>query len=207
MPNFQGVWNISTQYQNAGIWPFSPANAPARAVISGGFDQTSVNNVIEYVAIATTGNASDFGDLTTGNTRSQGSFASQVSFFFFGGYVSGNINVIQKAEFFTLGNTTDYGDLSVASQGGYGVSDKTRGVMAIGYDGNTVNTIEYVSMSSAGNSTDFGDRTVSVYEGGSCSSPTRGLFAGGSSTTNVIDYVTIQTTGKLMVDCLVPPEV
>jgi hypothetical protein len=30
----------------------------------------------------------------------------------------------------------------------------------------------------------------------SCSSTTRGVFAGGTSPTNVIDYVTIETTGN-----------
>ena len=32
MPNYQGVWSLSTQYQNAGAWP-SP---PQRGIMGGG---------------------------------------------------------------------------------------------------------------------------------------------------------------------------
>ena len=46
-----------------------------------------------------------------------------------------------------------------------------------------------------GNAQDFGDMTNSVNRLGSCASSTRGIIAGGSPTTNHIDYVTIATAG------------
>jgi hypothetical protein len=41
-------------------------SSPLRAVFCGGFDNF---DVIDYVTIATIGNATDFGDLLSGNSR------------------------------------------------------------------------------------------------------------------------------------------
>ena len=63
-------------------------------------------------------------------------------------------------------------------------------------------TIDYVNVSSLGNSADFGDLTgigrYGALDGGMCST-TRGCFAGGYvpgvGESDVIDYITIATTG------------
>ena len=37
MPNYQGVWSLSTQFQNASGWPSAP---PSYAVFAGGFSNS-----------------------------------------------------------------------------------------------------------------------------------------------------------------------
>jgi hypothetical protein len=75
-------------------------------------------------------------------------------------------------------------------------------LFAGGYSGDSVNIIDRLSLSTQGNATDFGDLTQPTFElscGGGASS-TRGVWGGGSITggnrTNVIQYVTIATTGN-----------
>tara|TARA_R110000868_G_scaffold101771_13_gene280308 strand:+ start:3228 stop:3410 length:183 start_codon:yes stop_codon:yes gene_type:complete len=43
-------------------------SSPTRGVIGGGADGLTNYNIIDYVTIATTGNAIDFGDLTSGRS-------------------------------------------------------------------------------------------------------------------------------------------
>ena len=52
-----------------------------------------------------------------------------------------------------------------------------------------------------GNSTDFGDTSVTTSAGGACPDPTRlvmkfGAASNGTTTTNLIEYVQIATTGN-----------
>jgi len=41
-------------------------------LIGGGYDGSAVLNIIQYITITTTGNASDFGDLTQARNAPQG---------------------------------------------------------------------------------------------------------------------------------------
>jgi hypothetical protein len=65
---------------------------------------------MEYVTIATTGNATDFGDLTSAKGRCAVS-ASSTRGFWCGGGGSG-LNTIDVATIQTPGNATDFGDLT-----------------------------------------------------------------------------------------------
>ena len=62
--------------------------------------------------------------------------------------------------------------------------------------------MEYVTIQSKGNSIDFGDRTsTNSYQGAAASNTTRGIFAGGWTASplnnnNIIDYITIASTGN-----------
>ena len=111
-------------------------------------------------------------------------------------------NYIEYIDIATLGNTTDFGNL-VATRDTMagGVSSRVRGIFA-GGRGHT-DVIQYITIASTGNATDFGDLTQSRTGPGGASSTTRGVFAGGSPQSNVpgsggeniIDYITIDTTG------------
>ena len=58
MPNYQGVWSLSEQYQNASGWPSPP--------ITGLFmGSNSSYNSIEKIFFTTLGNATDVGDLSS----------------------------------------------------------------------------------------------------------------------------------------------
>jgi hypothetical protein len=68
-------------------------------------------NVISYITIATTGNATDFGDLTTVRLG-MGACASNVRGVFGGG--SSTTNIIEYVTIASTGNATDFGDLTLA---------------------------------------------------------------------------------------------
>ena len=87
-----------------------------RGIIAGGFHDGSPAslrvNVIEFITIATLGNATDFGDLTVGRYQpGEGASATR-------GVVAGGVgtptftNVIDFITIATTGNASDFGDLS-----------------------------------------------------------------------------------------------
>ena len=93
-----------------------------RGLIAGGYinysPYTRYNN-IEYVTIATTGNSTDFGDISTGSLIDFGSCSDGIKGFFVGGSSTSSgttINNIQYVTIATTGNSTDFGDLTVARQ-------------------------------------------------------------------------------------------
>jgi hypothetical protein len=167
-------------------------------------------NTIDYVTIASTGNALDFGDSvlpTSANPINMESSAcsSSTRGIIFGGEHNGSAqNVIAYITIASTGNTQDFGDaLSVFAQSS-AFSSPTRGVAA--GDGSSTNVIQYVTIASTGNATDFGDLIgATIYNNTmSCSSSTRGVIAGSKVltgvpsfvATNVIQYVTIASTGN-----------
>ena len=75
-----------------------------------------MTNVIGSIEIATTGNATDFGDLLTAGWL-HASCASPITALALGGNNSSSrINTIQGVTIATTGNSTDFGDLTVAVQ-------------------------------------------------------------------------------------------
>ena len=66
-------------------------------------------DTIEYVTIATTGNATDFGNLTQAR-RAAASCSSSTRGIWFGGYTPTYVNTIDFATIATTGDATDFGD-------------------------------------------------------------------------------------------------
>ena len=153
-------------------------------------------NGIDSVDMSTTGNATDFGDMTQ-NIQSMAAFSSTTKGFTSGGYLSNLLNIIESVSFGSGSNTTDFGDLTQARNYPAGASNSTRGLTFGGDSFTPRNTIDYVTMSSSGNASDFGDMTRSCYRLGACANATRAVsFGGTQSLNNVIDYVTIASTGN-----------
>ena len=156
--------------------------SPTRGVIAHGGDP--MTNVIDYITIATTGNATDFGD-TTNAAEGYLACASNIRGIFSGGFVSpANVNTIQYVTIATTGNATDFGDIGsnrVTPQSGAGTSNNLRGVTmgGRGYAPSSQNTIsktmEYVNIATTGNSIDFGYLAHSRVYCGSCSDSHGGL--------------------------------
>ena len=193
------------QYLGGGITPNLGSNSGTgtRGIFYSG--NVPSNDVIQFVTISTLGDAKDFGDANTA-TRVSASFSSRTRCFKAGGYndPSGAKDVIEFVTFSSTGNGTDFGDLLNTKYNVCGFSDSTRGVAAGGERPGTsyFDVIEYVTMSSAGNSVDFGNMIVGnqVGQNGGMASSTRGIIAGGyaspGSNTNVIQFVTISSTGN-----------
>ena len=155
------------------------------------------NNVIDYVTISTTGNATDLGDLTVSRVNFS-ACSDGTKGVFGGGATTPNSNVIDYITISTAANATDFGDLTQARNSVAACSNATRGIWGGGESGSRVNTIDYVTIATPGNATDFGDLTVIRSTLTACSDATRGIFGGGYSTgfENTIDYITIASVGN-----------
>ena len=183
-------------------WYGASAFTP-RWVGGGGGQRVSM----QYVDVASTGNASDFGDMSSGSQRQ---ICATVSSITRGVYIGGNDNAgmssMEYITFDTIGNTTDFGDIRNSTgtnvgnrnYGAMGISNDTRGV----YAGNAYdyNEIEYITIASTGDSQDFGELNAQGhYIGGSCASSTRGVFGGGYASngrTERMSYITTASTGN-----------
>ena len=187
----------SAYYGNRGVWAGGYSGPPA--------PPAGYKNVIDYVAINSAGNATDFGDLNNSVAFPAGASNGSRGLFAGGEPPTGTpalINVIDYITFASTGNATDFGDTTVAA--GYrsfgSCGDGSRGVFAAGQTTPTnVNVIEYVTISVTGNGKDFGDLSFLNNREGSTSNGSRGVFTNGRlSTTNYnnIEYITIGTIGN-----------
>ena len=118
MPNYQGVWSLTVQMQNVSDWPtFVFTNS--RALFAGGESSSGTfSDVIDYIDITSTGNATDFGDLSSVK-KAPSSVSSATRAVFGGGSTTnggGYINVLEYVTIASVGNVTDFGDLSVTCQ-------------------------------------------------------------------------------------------
>jgi len=161
---------------------------------------TSTNNHIAEINIATTGNATDFGDLSQyRNNTACGSASSTTRGLFMGGERAGGVfvNTIDYVTIASSGDALDFGDLTATSLGSWQLSSATRGVVGGRLGGTSDNRINYVTIATTGNALDFGDMSVIHYNSAGLSSPTRGVYATGPATSsNVIEYITIASTGN-----------
>ena len=179
-------------------------SSKTRGLFGGGSETSpgpAIRDSIDYITIASTGNALDFGNLTQARWGLSAFSNSTRGIFFSGNTSPTNVNTIDYVTISTLGNALDFGDaLSTYRYVGGSTSDSTRGISAGGYsDSGRVNIIQYVTMASTGNAQDFGDLLAVVQAGcGGVSNGTRGVFAGGYTPTqvNTIEYITIQSMGN-----------
>jgi len=175
----------------------SNAASSTRGIIAVGGRTPSYVNTIEFITIASTSNATDFGDISS-TLSSVAASSNQTRGVTFGGRNS--TNVMEFITIATVGNASDFGDLTVAKRQGASVSSPTRGVYAGGFDDtNRINNIDFITIASAGNASDFGDLTDARQESGGASDNTRGVFAGGYDSparVNIIDFITIASAGN-----------
>ena len=197
--NGQSEW----QYEGAGL------SNSTRGLVGGGRQSSpyiDIHTRINYITIATTGNSTSFGDMSTGVRYGTG-LASTTRGIFSGGYRndgSNSRNDIQYVTIATTGNSTSFGTLTQDRYAVGSCANNTRGVIAGGLnDSNSrTATIEYITIASTGNGTSFGNLTDIAHGNSGTSSSTRGLFhlgyigtSTGARTTKV-NYIEIATTGN-----------
>ena len=168
-------------------------------------------NTIDYVEIATVGNAVDFGDLL--QKRAQGSgFASSTRAMYCGGYrqtsPGGNVHVsdIDMVKFSSLGDATNFGDLTKARKtNGCATSNSVRGIIGGGTNPSTdsgVDIIEFVTLASEGTAIDFGSFGTTRRYGGCAANQNRAVWRagaiGGSTYYNTIYYISIASGGNAL---------
>tara|TARA_Y100000114_G_scaffold156502_1_gene183872 strand:+ start:892 stop:1926 length:1035 start_codon:yes stop_codon:yes gene_type:complete len=182
-----------------------------RGVVIGGWTAPAASpgyhNLIDYITIAQTGNAFDFGDMIS-NGESQFAVANSPTRIVYGQYgtPSGASNVIEYITTSTLGNASNFGDVTGDTRSsGAGGGNAVRGIFGGGQAPNQPtytpqDEIHFLTISTLGNTTDFGDLTEGKSNLNGCSSPTRMTFNGGytPSITSKIDYVQIASIGNAL---------
>ena len=159
---------------------------------------------LDFVTIATTGNATSFG--TSSNSNNGGTCMSSETRAV---YTLGQAgNVMEYVTIASTGNTIDFGDQGIDDNLGKpaGLASPTRGIVSGGYGPSPYpqsNTIEYITIATTGNGQDFGDLTFGHSGHFGVSSTTRGVFAKGytfpsPATTyyNTMEFITIASTGN-----------
>ena len=179
----RGVWNSGSDY--------------------GG---SNLSAIIDYVTIASEGNAIDFGDPSF-NSFAKAAFSSTTRGVWGGGWdgSSANVNTIEYIEIATLGNALDFGDLSQATRGMGSSGNQIRGIFAGGQaandNSNFSSDIDFVTIASKGNATSFGNLTSRkrMDGGGQVSNSIKGLFwntGGSTSAGHGVDSITIASEGN-----------
>ena len=167
------------------------------------------DNIFDYVTIASTGNATDFGDSTILAANNAGACSSTR-----GLRGGGNLNtqpggestnVIEYITIASTGNATDFGDLSAIKTDCGGCSTSTKALFGGGTSnpgsspyGSLTNSIDTVTIASTGNATDFGDLSVAT-SARAVSNTTRGVFqeSTGSPNSGNTTFVTIASAGNV----------
>ena len=182
------------------------SNDSTRGLIAGGNTpgDGGARKEIEFITMATTGDSSDFGELTVGRFDfGQGGMANGTRAVWAGGYNSTSpapiFSTIDYVNVQSKGDATHFGELSAIRSRLGTTSNSTRGLIIGGTPANpaVTNIIEYITIATTGNVTDFGDTTSTLRQSACCANSTRAVSGGGGGPDrNTIDYVTIATTGN-----------
>ena len=217
-PIIAGVSTVtSTSHMVMPSGPTEMRGGRGRAIFCGGYTPNIVNT-IDTVEIATTGNATDFGDLPRVTTEA-GGFASATRGFTAGGYNPSYLNNINFVIFSSSGGSNDFGDMTERTWGTNCLANSTRGIIMGGrahtddnpYNGGYMDRILFVEMATGGQDTSFfGDLLrpqeigltigqTGTLTGATYASTTRGIVAGGGTPrTKVIQFITIATKGNAL---------
>ena len=173
------------------------AASRTRGIMAGGIPETAD---IHFVTIASTGNSTDFSNLTD-SRRGPAGCGNQTRAIFGGGFKNPtHVDIIDAHTIASSADAIDFGNLSEGRARAGAFSSSVRAVFGNGKTGSTTefNTIDYVTISTQGDAQDFGDTTQARWSASGCSNATRGMWGGGYTPTmyNIIDFVTIASTGN-----------
>ena len=169
-------------------------------------------NSIQYVTIATAGNATDGADLTGIRVKPSGWNDATRAVIMGGRDVSDGGPLTNHIDYFTMANlstnASDFGDLTDTWDKGAGGGDTTYALQICGRRTNSSNAngwtenIDYITIQTTGNASDFGDATYFKSNLTAASNGTYTIFGGGDTNTgsnvriNNVDYVTVATPGN-----------
>jgi hypothetical protein len=171
-------------------------------IFAGGW--SPMVDTIQYITVATPGNAQSFGTISSG-TRT---IAGGCSDYTYGVILAGNqggsggtqtdLKVMDRFTVQTLGNTTDHGDLvndHNASMSATSPAGSSRGVVTGGFSSTTM---EYFDISTPGNAAVFGNTTGDAM--GHCAGMSDDTYAvfgpDDDGNDNALEYITVDTLGN-----------
>ena len=151
MPNFSGMWTIREQgvALQGGIWSSPPEIFQQIALFFGGSAGSGGQNYIDQRNLASTGNASDFGDMSTGayGVGAAGNTTRAVYSLGQTGNPNYVVNTLEYVTFASAGNGVDFGDLTTVRQTAACASNHTRGLYGSGENATSaVNIIDFITI-------------------------------------------------------------
>ena len=204
--------NIATKGDGIGFGDLDAARSDAggsssstRGIIWGGKTAGGEDNVIQYITLASSGTATDFGDTVNQTYRYGAAFGSSTR-----GVIHENSDM-EYINYASTGNAIDSGfDIPSATKDQEGSGNSPTRGFVYGGNGNPSSAgplgngywdkIDMVITASLGDSIDFGNLTAPrVFRPGSASSTTRGVIGGGypgSAYVNIIDFITFASAGN-----------
>jgi len=166
-----------------------------RGIFGGGAGGLYGIGTIDYITMASAGDATDFGDFSAANRNQQCEAGGSTTRAIYVGFETDK----KKSDYInpaSTGNGTNYGDLTYDHNNAFVASNLTRIIVAAASTGG--DQIEYNTISSTGSFSDFGNCTTGGW-GAAIANSTRCVFAGGNESgtaKNTIEYVTIGSTGN-----------
>ena len=183
------LWNgqkwmiVSTSSPNLGN-----SNAGVRGIFAGGWrnsPSTARSNGIDFITISSTGDATDFGDLSR-RASYVGTCSSKTRGVIAGGNSDNSSSASNIIDFITIsstGDSQDFGDLPAALNAHYGHSNEVRGVFATGYNPSpsfsSKDDISVLTIASTGNAEDGGDLSRHQVQSFVFGNGVRGIWGGG----------------------------
>ena len=177
--NVSGTWKDAVPYINvSGVWKQAEAvyvcdiNAASSETTRGVINYLAT---YDYITIATTGNATDFGN-SIGGSDQRSSCSSSTRGLFAGG-TGNNITYVTIA---TTGNDVDFGDCIDSDTDGEGVSNNIKGIFQSFWYGDGVVVLQDVTIATTGNASTFAHLAYLDPCTACCASTTRGVLTGRS---------------------------
>ena len=157
-----------------------------RGIVGGGRNNPSpavAEVTIDMHEIATTGNATDFGDMITSNTGAKGGCGSATRAILAGGYNPSPGALLTQIAYVVMssqGGANDFGDLQTAKNGITPASNNTRGILQGGATPDYTSVMTSINVQSLGNDSSYGSALEgAIRNGAAAQNTTRGLFGGG----------------------------
>ena len=204
--NASSFGNLTVARRNGAGCSGGGGDTSTRAIFGGGAGATNlawgtVYNILDYVTIANTGNATDYGDLNyaTDNPGGccsngiRGVYSNGFSYHYSPAYAAGKIDYYEIA---TTGNATAFGELNPGGYQYWGSacgSDEGRGCFGSTNPGSK--SIYYIEIPTTGDANSFGQLHHERSPTASCSDGSRGTWWGNGDVAG-IDYITMATTGN-----------
>ena len=194
--------------------PTEQRGGRGRGIIAGGTNPSGTYlNSIEYIEISTTGNATDFGDLSEIKRQLTGA-SSSTRGVVIGGQISAGNYATRGIEYVTISSTggaNDFGDLRYSYRiiDSAGVTSNIRGFACGGVntplgEAQYGRSIDYITFATLGDATKWAELSHTGRQlNAGCESGTRGIIGGGyagpnpnNTAVNTIQYITFASQGN-----------
>ena len=184
---------------------FKDTGNRGRGVFAAGTSGPAETRTIDYINIASQGNAISFGEAFSSNESRVTGTGNAIRGIFAGTNDTGSHDSIAYITTASAGDSIDFGNLSEGRGTMGAAASSTRGIFMAGRDPSSTNVIDYIEIMTTGNALDFGDCTEQAQWVSCNNSTTRAIRMGGENSVapsnqggrlDTIDFVAIASKGN-----------